>query len=88
METKDLIVIGGGINGAGIAVDAARLARGAAEDIASADDDGDLDAHGPHRLDLAGKPREHIRIDAETGLLALKHFAAEFQHDALERASG
>jgi hypothetical protein len=54
--------------------------REAPEDIASTDDDGDLDAEAVNVLDLRCDPADDVGIDAEA-LLAHESLAAELQQD-------
>ena len=51
---------------------------GAAEEVAAADDDGDLHAVGGDLGDLVGDGGNHVRIDAD--LAAAEHLAAELEH--------
>ena len=60
------------------AVEAFLRTAEAAEDVAAADDDADLDAHVGHFLDLAGVVGETFGVDAEV-LAAHEAFATEFQ---------
>ena len=65
---------------AGHAVDAA-VARGqAADDVAAADDDGDLHPQGVDVADLVGDRRHHRLVDAE-GLRAHQGLARELEQD-------
>ena len=58
---------------------------GAAEEVAAADDDGDLHAVGGDIGDLVGDGGDHVRVDAD--LATAEHLAAELEHDPAERAS-
>ena len=69
------------------AVHAARAGRQAAEQVAAADDDGDLDAELLDFADLPGDLRGGGGVDAER-LLAHQGFAGEFQEDAGEGGRG
>ena len=59
----------------------------AAEDVAAADDDGDLDVAGQHVADLAGDALQDGRIDAVVGG-AEQRLAADLEQDPRERLPG
>ena len=67
-------VVGGG------AVDAQLAGPDAAEKIAAAGDDGDLDSQVVDFLDLGSDAADDVMVDAER-VLALQGFAAELQQD-------
>ena len=68
---------------AGAAVDAERLARRAAEDVAAAEHDRDVRAHVLDGLHLGGHPRDDLRVDALPGRAVEEDLAAELEQDAL-----
>ena len=74
-------VVGGG------AIHAARAGRDAAEDVAAADDDRDLDTHRLDFGDVFRDLRRHGRVDA-VGLLAHQGFAGKFQENAFVGGAG
>ena len=63
-------------------IDPLRGRGDAADDVAAADDDRDLDAHPVHVADLVGHARDDVGSDAEL-LLPHQGFARELQEDAL-----
>jgi len=65
------------------AVHALRGGLQSAEDVAAADDDGNLDATTDHRLQLAGERVEDVRIDAVSGF-AHEGLAGQLEQDSRE----
>ena len=55
-----------------------------AENISAPHNDRDLNPGTPDFLDLPGKPDQHLRVNTEAALLALQHFATQFQKHPLE----
>ena len=71
----------------GDAVHAGPREARAAEDVAAADDDGDLDVAGHDVPDLAGDALQDGRVDAVVGG-AEQRLAADLEQDPLERLPG